>query len=92
MSKNFDNLNPTFIKIAPEHIVYLKSLIETYEGLGVVRTLNRLNGELVILSLDETKQDLENLLHSLKSEIEFHIISKPASLCEDWLLSDNIEE
>lgn len=93
MKKDLENLFPVFIKIAPENIVYFKALLETYEGLiGVVRTLNRLTGEIVILSVCDTKDELLAFLEDLKKELEFYIIPAPENLSEEQLLSDAINE
>lgn len=86
-----DELNPVFIKIALEDIVYLKAILEGYEELGVIRTLNRLAGEIVILSPASMSADLELLLQALQSEIQFRIIPPPQDICEDWLLSEYLE-
>jgi len=87
-----DDLNPVFIKIALEDIVYLKAILEGYEELGVIRTLNRLAGEIVILSPASMAPDLNLLLEALKSEINFRIIPPPKDICEDWLLSEYLSD
>jgi hypothetical protein len=88
------DLRPIFIKIAPEDIVWLKSILESYEDLGIIRTLNRLKGEIVILALSDTVDDLHQLLLALQKETNFRIIPPSAMLCqegmcEDWLLTEN---
>ncbi|MFN8390072.1 MAG: DUF4911 domain-containing protein [Bdellovibrionota bacterium] len=84
-----DNLRPIFIKIAPEDIVWLKSILESYEDLGIIRTLNKEKGEIVILALADTEAELMGLLDSLKKDTDFRIIPAPEGLCEDWLLTEN---
>ncbi len=87
-----DELRPVFIKIAPEDIVYLKSVLESYEELGIIRTLNRLTGEIVILALKDTEKELLELLEALKAEIDFRIVPPPDIPSEDWLLAEYLEE
>lgn len=91
MSKDLNNLHPVFIKISPENIVYFKALLESYEGfIGVMRTLNRLTGEIVVLGVEETKEDLMQFLNSIQQELEFYIIPTPVGLSEESLLNDAI--
>ena len=86
---DLDNLKPIFIKIAPEDIVWLKSVLESYEDFGIIRTLNRDKGEIVILALNDTIDDLNALLASLQKDTNFRIIPAPEGICEDWLLTEN---
>ena len=85
-------LKPVFLKIAPEDIVYLKSILESYEELGIIRTLNRLTGEVVILALEDTEKPLLEMLEALKGEIDFRIVPPPDIPSEDWLLSEYLEK
>ncbi len=87
-----DNLCPIFLQIAPEDIVYLKSILESYEELGIIRTLDRQKGEIVILATKDMEQELRDLLNSLHEEVSFRIIPTPQGLCEDWLLSEYLPE
>ena len=88
-----DELKPVFLKIAPEDIVYLKSILESYEELGIIRTLNRLTGEIVILALKDTEKPLLELLDALQKEkeIDFRIVPPPDIPSEDWLLSEYLQ-
>ncbi len=93
MSKDLDNLYPVFIKTPAENIVYFKALLESYEGfIGVMRTLNRLTGEIVVLGVKETKVELHEFLDSIQQELEFYIIPTPEGLSEDSLLDDAVKE
>ena len=43
-------LVPLFLKVAPQEIVFIKHILESYEELAVVRTLNADRGEIVALT------------------------------------------
>lgn len=86
-------LCPIFIKIALEDLVYLKSILESYDELGIIRTLNRARGEIVILAVAGNVSELQQVLAAVKTEIDFEIIPQPSvelssESCEDWLLRE----
>ncbi len=78
---------PIFLQLPPENIALLKSLLESYDELGIVRTLDRKAGEVVILSLDCAGTDLDQLLHSLKPELNLVFRDVPPECNEDWLVA-----
>ncbi len=82
-----DELIPVFIKLPVEHIVSIQFLIESYEGIGIVRTLDRHKGEIVVLALPDTISVLTNLLDSLADDLSLRVVPPPDSLKDDWLLS-----
>lgn len=77
---------PIFLNIPPENIVLLKALLESYDELGILRTLNRSTGDVVVLSLEDARLDLEQLLQSLKSQLNLRFLEEPPTWNEDWLL------
>ena len=84
---NSGKLVPIFVKIAPEDIVLIKFIMESYDGLAIVRTLNPLTGEVVILALEDTIREASNILEDLKASVNLRIIPPPESLAGDWLLT-----
>jgi hypothetical protein len=82
-----DRLIPIFIKLPPEHIVSIKSIIEGYEGLGIVRTLNPQTGEVVILALEGTVEEVHKILEDIRTPLNLRIIPIPPSADDDWLLA-----
>lgn len=81
---------PIFLKISPADIVWMIFLVESYDGLGVVRTLDAERGEIVILALSDTVQTLRALLDSVTGEFEFREIPPGESLKGDWLLAEMV--
>jgi len=78
---------PLFLKLPIENVVQLKSYLESYEGLGELRTLDREKGEIVILALDDTISEVRSFVDSVKSELEITEIDQPESVKNDWLLN-----
>ncbi len=83
-----DNLHPIFVKLPASQIVLLKCLVESYEGIAEIRTLDAELAIVVILSLDDTKETVLKLLECEKESLGAEIIDKPKRLIQsDWLLS-----
>ena len=85
-----DALVPIFIRLPPEHIVSLKFIFETYEGIGVVRTLDAVTGDAVLLALEDTAQTAREILVSIADQLSLELTPPPASLEGDWLLSEEM--
>lgn len=84
-------LTPIFLKLPSEHIVLLKFILESYEGLGILRTLNSQTGEVVILAVEETLGIVNQVLETLEDELHLRRIPPPASVAEDWLLREEFK-
>ncbi|MBL7661974.1 DUF4911 domain-containing protein [bacterium] len=78
---------PIYLKVRTEDIVYIKSVVEAHEGLGIVRTLNPDRGELVLLVIKDQQVEAMSLISELKTKVELHFIDKPESVRNDWLIN-----
>jgi hypothetical protein len=89
-TKQTTEMSPIFLKLAPSDIVYLKAILESYDELGVLRTLDQKTGDVVILSLPDQRPELERLLASLANEISLTILDKaPGDQAPgDWLVDE----
>ena len=79
---------PLFVKLPPAHIVELKFLLESYEGLGIIRTLNQQTGEIVVLATTDTAAEARRVLESAAEALELRFVPTPESVSGDWLLAD----
>ena len=57
------------IKISPEKIHYLKFILEGYDNLATLSTVNARQGLVEIRYLPESKKDLTDLLTEITSDI-----------------------
>ena len=80
-----------FLKLAPEHIVTIKFILESYEGLAVVRTLNADKGEIVIIAPTDSLPDLLALIEDLKKDLRLSIIPPPSDVSNDWLVAEFLQ-
>jgi hypothetical protein len=83
-----DLFYPIYLELPPEKIVLIKFLLESYEGIGELRTIDSDKAEVAILSLIDTKDHVLNLLESEKNSLQYKIIEKPKVLAGDWLLGE----
>lgn len=88
--EKFKDLSCVFLKLPPENIAFLKFILESYEGLGIIRTLSVKRGEVVILSPTDSFTPLQELLEDLEPELKHHQIPPPQeSISADWLLASD---
>lgn len=59
-----------YLQLAPPHIDLLTKIIEAYEHLGVVTTINPQRGQVVIRGTTHTQPDLEQILNHLPFEVK----------------------
>lgn len=81
-------LHEIYLEIRPEDIAYVKFIFESYEGVGIIRTVDRKRAVIVLLVVDDFRAVTRSILSSLKNEISFAEISRPADLGDDWLLRE----
>ena len=69
------------IQTKKEHIDFINKIIEAYDGLGNVRTLDNQNGLIKILTNSYLLNDIDNAIETLKQKnIEIEILEK-----REWL-------
>jgi len=82
------DLREIYFEIRPEDIAYVKFIFESYEGVGILRTVERKRAQVVLLAIDDFLPIARSILTSLKNELPLTEIPKPAGLADDWLLRE----
>ncbi len=77
---------PIFIEIAPRDIALLKFLFESYEGVAVVRTLDKRRALLVALVSRDFEHVARGMLDSLRESLAFREVAPPPFAVDDWLM------
>jgi len=80
-------LHDIYLEIPPEHIAYIKFIFESYEEVGVIRTVERKKAIIVLLAMHDFLDIARNILASLKQDIPFAEISRPADMTDDWFMA-----
>ena len=81
-------LTEIYLETRPEHIAYVKFIFESYEEVGIVRTVDRKKAVIVLLAMPDFLRVARNIIESLQKEIALFEIPRPADLSDDWLMID----
>ncbi len=79
-------LVPVFLRLDPTDIALVKFLFESYEGVAIIRTLDRRAAIIVVLASSDFLDDVEAIVTSLGEQLPLERIAAPADAGEDWLL------
>lgn len=77
-----------YFQVRTEDIAYVKFVIESYEGVGLIRTVDRKKAVIVVLIVEDFLDDGRALLASLQREINLTEIPRPAEVGDDWLMTE----
>ena len=67
-----------YFRIPSRDIAYMKFILESYEGLGVLRTIDPRNGIVELMVPPGLEKDLEMILEGLGEEIPIERIKSPS--------------
>jgi len=81
-------LTEIYLQIPPEEIAYVKFVFESYEGVGIIRTVDQKKAVIVLLAAEDFDGTARCILASLKKELPLIEIPRPVQLSEDWLLRE----
>lgn len=81
-------LHEIYLAIHPEDIAYVKFIFESYEGVGIIRTVDRKKAVIVLLVVDDFLEVARASLASLKNEVALVEIPRPDDIGDDWLMRE----
>jgi len=81
-----DDVIPIFLRVRRQDIAYIKEVIESYEGIGIVRTLDRRAAIIVVLSTADFADAVRAAVASIAASLPCEEIPRPTEAREDWLL------
>lgn len=81
-----------FLRVVPAGIAHLKFLLESYEGVAVVRTLDRHRAIIVVLVSRDFLHVARSILDDVRGQVDFEEVEPPTDAGEDWLLRDFFED
>lgn len=79
-------LREIYLETRPEHIAYIKFIFESYEEVGIIRTVDRSKATIVLLATPDFAAVARAIMLSLKDEIPLEEICRPADMSADWLM------
>ena len=66
-----------FIQTEKKHIDFINKIMEAYEGLGIIRTLDANKWLVKIITIDTAKKDIDGIIEDLnKRDIKIEILEE----------------
>jgi hypothetical protein len=85
-------LHCIYLEVRPEDIAYIKFIFESYDGVGIIRTIDRKKAVIVLLVVDGLVLLARRILESLKRDVPFNEIAEPADIGNDWFMTELFAE
>lgn len=82
------DLHEFYFELRPQDIAYVKFVIESYEFVGLIRTVDRKKAIVVVLVVEDFLADARGMLEGMKTEIGLTEIPRPADVGDDWLMNE----
>ncbi len=82
------DLSEIFLEVSPEDIAYIKFIFESYEGVGIVRTVDQKKAIIDILVVDDFQETARSIVLSLSHEVKMKEVPRPRGIGDDWLLRE----
>ena len=80
------NIQLIYLMTTPESIAYVKFIFESYEEVGILRTIDRKKSVIVLLAMRDFVDPARRILESIKQDIPLQEIPQPEDMPDDWLL------
>jgi Domain of unknown function (DUF4911) len=81
-------LREIYLETLPEHIAYLKFIFESYEEVGIIRTVDRKKAIIVLLAMDDFLDTARSILEAIKNDVPLLEIPRPDNVEDDWLMTE----
>jgi hypothetical protein len=75
-----------YLQVKPREIGFVKAIFESYESVGIVRTIDPDQGIIVVMVPTDFLVDAGEILNSLRDEVEWTEVSRPKNFADDWLM------
>ncbi len=79
-------LDLIFLHVVPTDIAFIKFVFESYEGVAVVRTLDRRSAVIVVMISHDFLEIARGILESLRATVRCEEVPPPVDAETDWLV------
>jgi hypothetical protein len=86
------DLRPIYLETPPEHIAYIKFIFESYEEVGIIRTVDRTKAIIVLLVMEDFVEVARHILDSLQRDVSLAEVPRPPDIADDWLMAELASE
>ena len=81
-------LQEIYLETLSQHIAYIKFILESYEEVGIIRTVDRKKAIIVLLVMDDFLETARCILDSIKRDVPLIEVPRPAAMSDDWLMTE----
>ncbi len=81
-------MHDIYLELSPAHIAYVKFIFESYEEVGIIRTVDRERAVVVLLAMTDFLTVARAILASIKNDVPLREIPRPADRTDDWLMAE----
>jgi uncharacterized protein DUF4911 len=74
-----------YLRIRREDVALIKFVLESYEGIAIVRTIDRKKATVAVLAMPDLLTEVKAVLESLREHMDWYEIPPPAEQ-DDWLM------
>jgi hypothetical protein len=85
-------LHDIYLELSPTHIAYVKFIFESYEEVGIIRTIDNRKAVVVLLAMDDFIETARSIIDSLRNDIPLREIPRPAAMKDDWFMAELLAE
>jgi hypothetical protein len=85
-------LHDVYLEIPPEQIAFVKFIFESYEEVGIIRTLDRKKAVIVLLAMNDFLGTARAILDSIKDTVPLREIPRPLDMKDDWFMAELASE
>jgi hypothetical protein len=86
MTSSNASVHPIYLRLAPADIALTKFLFESYEGVGIVRTVDARRAIIVVLVVNDGLAVAREIIRDLQARIACVEIDAPPIEPDDWLM------
>ncbi|MGH7853487.1 MAG: DUF4911 domain-containing protein [Candidatus Binatia bacterium] len=86
------DLHDIYLELSPAHIAYVKFIFESYEEVGIIRTVDNKKAIIVLLAMHDFLDAAREILNSLGNDIPMREIPRPADMKDDWFMAELLAE
>ena len=81
-------LHEIYLELPAAQIAYVKFIFESYEEVGIIRTVDRKKAVIVLLAVEDFIETAHAIVKSLQQEITLIEIPQPPDMGDDWLMTE----
>jgi Domain of unknown function (DUF4911) len=86
------DLHDIYLELSPAHIAYVKFIFESYEEVGIIRTIDNRKAIVVLLAMNDFVETARAILDSIGNDVPLREIPRPAAMKDDWFMAELLAE